>query len=144
MRRRGLTIVEVLVALAVLGVVAGAFAASLISSMRMNTDDRVRARAVAAAESWLDRFRAKTLDFATFTAGKSYDYGYNYAGDSVFVAAGDPNPTVLNREWGNFRFYVQTAAFSTSPQVWTVTTTTYYRITGGGERSFVLSTLVSQ
>ncbi|MCL6569271.1 MAG: type II secretion system GspH family protein, partial [Meiothermus silvanus] len=35
MRRRGLTIVEVLVALAVLGVVAGAFAASLISSMRM-------------------------------------------------------------------------------------------------------------
>jgi prepilin-type N-terminal cleavage/methylation domain-containing protein len=143
-RSHGLTLVEVLIALLVLGLVAGAFTTTVVSSLRMNSDDRIRARAIAAAETWLDRFRAKSLDFNAFTTARSYPYGYNYASDPTFVAAGDPSPAVLNQEWGPFRFTVQTRSFSTSPQVWTVTVTTFYRKTGGGEASFVLSTLVYQ
>lgn len=143
-RSRGLTLVEVLIALLVLGLVVGAFTTTVVSSLRINSDDRIRARAIAAAETWLDRFRAKSLDFNAFTTAQSYPYGYDYANDPTFVAAGDPNPEVLNQEWGPFRFTVQTRSFSTSPQVWTVTVTTFYRKTGGGEASFVLSTLVYQ
>ncbi|GAB5602136.1 hypothetical protein FJNA_06610 [Thermus sp. FJN-A] len=143
-RSHGLTLIETLIALAVLGLVAGAFTTSVVSSLRMNSDDRIRARAIAAAETWLDRFRAKSLDFTAFITAQSYPYGYDYAGDPVFVAAGDPNPAVLNQEWGPFRFTVRTRSFSSSPQVWTVTVTTFYRKTGGGEASFVLSTLVYQ
>ncbi len=143
-RSHGLTLVEVLIALLVLGLVAGAFTSTVVSSLRMNSDDRIRARAIAAAETWLDRFRAKSLDFNAFTTARSYPYGYDYAGDPTFVAAGDPNPAVLNQEWGPFRFTVQTRRFSDSPLVWTVTVTTFYRKTGGGEASFVLSTLVQQ
>jgi len=141
---RGMTLIEVLVALVALGLVAGAFTTTVVSSLRMNSDDRVRVRAIAAAESWLDRFRAKSLDFNAFATPQSFGYGYDYASDPTFVAAGDPNPAVLNQEWGPFRFTVQTTSFSSSPQVWTVTVTTWYRKTGGGEASFVLSTLISQ
>lgn len=144
MRGRGLTLIETLIALAVLGLITGAFTFSLVSSMRNNTDGRIRQRALAAAESWLDRFRAKSLDFNAFTTARTFDYGYNYAGDSTFVAAGDPDPSVLNQEWGSFKFTVSTRTFSSSPLVWTVTVTTYYRKTGGGEASLVLSTLVNQ
>lgn len=144
MRSRGLTLIEILVALAVLGLITGAFTFSVVSSLRSNSDDRVRQKALAAAESWLDRFRAKSLDFNAFATAVTYDYGYNYAADSTFVAAGDPDPSVLNQEWGSFKFTVKTRPFSTSPIVWTVTVTTYYRKTGGGEASFVLSTLVNQ
>ncbi|WP_135256341.1 type IV pilus modification PilV family protein [Thermus caldilimi] len=143
-RAHGITLVEVLVALAVLGLVVGAFTSTVVSSLRMNSDDRIRTRAIAAAEVWLDRFRAKSLDFTAFTGGREYSYGYDYAGDSTFVAAGDPDPSVLNQEWGPFRFRVQARSFSSSPQVWTVTVTTWYRKTGGGESSFVLSTLINQ
>lgn len=144
MERKGLTLIETLVALAVLGLITGAFTLSVVSSMRSNSDDRVRQRALAAAESWLDRFRAKSLDFNAFTTPRTFDYGYNYAADSTFVAAGDPDPSVLNQEWGSFKFTVVTRAFSTDPLVWTVTVTTYYRRTGGGEGNFVLSTLINQ
>lgn len=144
MGRRGLTLIETLIALAVLGLITGAFTFSVVSSMRSNNDDRIRQRALAAAESWLDRFRAKSLDFNAFTTPRTFDYGYNYAADSTFVAAGDPDPSVLNQEWGGFKFTVSTRTFSSSPLVWTVTVTTYYRKTGGGEASFVLSTLVNQ
>lgn len=146
MRRRGLTLLETLIALSVLGLVVVAFTFSVVSSMRSNSDDRIRQRALAAAESWLDRFRAKSLDFNAFTTVKDYPYGYNYAGDSSFVAAGDPDPAVLNQEWGSFRFRVRTQVFSEDPLVWTVTVQTFYRRIGGGsgEASFVLSTLVAQ
>lgn len=144
MDRKGLTLVETLLALAILGLITGTFTFSVVSSMRNNSDNRTRQQALAAAESWLDRFRAKSLDFAAFTTPKTYDYGYNYAGDSTFVAAGDPDPSVLNQEWSAFKFIVCTRTFSTSPLVWTVTVTTQYRKTGGGEASFVLSTLVNQ
>lgn len=41
-RSRGLTLVEVLIALLVLGLVAGAFTTTVVSSLRMNSDDRIR------------------------------------------------------------------------------------------------------
>lgn len=143
-RAYGVTLVEVLLAFAILGLVVGAFTSTVVSSLRMNSDDRIRTKAIAAAEVWLDRFRAKSLDFTAFIDAREYGYGYDYAGDSTFVAAGDPDPSVLNQEWGPFRFRVEARSFSSSPQVWTVTVTTWYRKTGGGESSFVLSTLISQ
>ncbi|WP_027891587.1 type IV pilus modification PilV family protein [Calidithermus chliarophilus] len=144
MKKLGMTLMEVLLALVILGLALGMFAPSVVGSMQANADNRTRAQAVAAAEGWLDRFRAKTLDFNAFTTARTYDYGYDYANDPTFVAAGDPSPASLNAEWGRYAFRVQTTLFASSPQVWRVDVTIRYARVKGGEASFALSTFVDQ
>lgn len=140
----GLTLVEVLIALVVFALVAGAVVPALITTIRSNSDNRVRAQAVAAADVWLDRFRAKTLDFASFTTPTTFGFGYDYGDDPVFVAAADPDPAALNAEWQAYQFAVTTSTFSTDPLVWRVNLTTTYRTLGGREASFDVATLVEQ
>ena len=143
-RRKGLTLVEILVALVVLSIIGAVVATALISNMRLNAEGRVREQALAATQTWLDRFRAKTLDFSAFQSGQTYDYGYDYASDPTFIAAGDPNPTILNSEWGPFKFEVKTETYITSPLIWRVRITTYYRKPGGGEGRYQVETLIAQ
>ena len=143
-RRRGLTLIEILVALAVLSLIGGVVATALIANMRLNTEGRVREQALAATQTWLDRFRAKTLDFTAFESGASYDYGYDYASDPTFVAAGDPNPAILNSEWGPFRFEVKTERYMDAPLIWRVRVTTYFRRPGGSEGRYQVETLIAQ
>ena len=135
-RRRGLTLIEILVALAVLSLIGGVVATALIANMRLNTEGRVREQALAATQTWLDRFRAKTLDFTAFESGASYDYGYDYAGD--------PNPAILNSEWGPFKFEVKTERYMEAPLIWRVRVTTYFRRPGGGEGRYQVETLIAQ
>jgi prepilin-type N-terminal cleavage/methylation domain-containing protein len=146
-RNNGFTIAEVLIALAVLTVVSLASLGPMLTSIRANSDNRTRAQAVIAANVWLDRFRAKTLDFNNFTTAKTYGYNYDYSSDTEFSAAIDPNLAALNTELQAFKFSVQTTAFastSTSP-IWKVTVvTTYKSRTQGGESNFTLSTLTQQ
>jgi len=140
----GLTLVEVLIALVVIAILVAASVPIIISSMQSSADNRIRAQAVAATEVWLDRFRAKSLDFSTFSSGIDYPYGYDFGTDAVFVAAADPNPAALNAEWQPFSFRVRTATFTTDPLIWRVDVTTTYRRVSGGEASFDVSTLIDQ
>ncbi len=143
-RTRGFTLIEILIALLILSFIGGVIATALISNIRLNADGRIRGQAVAAASTWIDRFKAKTLDFNRFVAGTTYDYGYRYSSDSTFVAAGDPDPTALDREWSPFKFVVQTTKIVEDPVIWRVRVVTYYRRAGGGEGHFTIETLVRQ
>ncbi len=143
-RARGFTIIELLIALSILAIVTAATTPILITTMRTNADNRVRAQAVAATEVWLDRFRAKSLDFATFSSGVTYDYGYDYGADVTFVAAGDPDPAALNAEWQAYSFTVKTETFTTSPLLWRVEVETRYDRTGNQEASLNVATIIEQ
>lgn len=140
----GLTLVEVLVSLVVLGIVTAVSVPLLISSMQSNADNRVRAQAVAATEVWLDRFRSKSLDFGSFSESVTYPYEYDFGSDATFVAAGDPDPAALNAEWQAYSFTVQTETFTTSPLIWRVNVETRYIRTTGQEGALNVSTLVEQ
>lgn len=141
---RGLTIIEVLIAIAILGIVTAATVPLLVSTMRSNADNRVRAQAVAATEVWLDRFRAKTLDFDAFEAPVTYDFGYDYGADSTFVAAGDPDPDALNAEWQPFSFTVRAVEHTSEPLLWRIEVATRYHRVGGSEAGFDVATIVEQ
>lgn len=143
-RSGGFSLVEILVALAIFGVVSAAAYTVMISSLQRDSDNRVRAQALASTDAWLDRFRAKSLDFTYFTSKPTYDYGYDYSADSVISNAGDPNKDEVNREWQPFRFEVQTVTYLTSPVIWQVNVRTYYKQAGGKEGNVDISTLVRQ
>jgi prepilin-type N-terminal cleavage/methylation domain-containing protein len=143
-RHAGLTIIEVLVALVVVAISVAAVTPVMVGSMRANADSRAREQAITATNGWLDRFRAKTLDFSAFTSALTFDFGHDYASDDIFVAAGDPNAEVLNDEWSQNRYIVTTSSYSSDPQVWLVRVMTVYSGTGGGEAQYVTETLIAQ
>ena len=142
--RMGLTIVEVLIALVIVGVVTAATVPILISTIRNSSDNRVRAQAVAATEAWLDRFRSKSLDFAHFQGEMTYPYGYDFGADPVFVAAADPDPAALNAEWEDYSFSVTTEVFASSPLLWRVIVETRYESAFGQEGTLDVSTIIEQ
>jgi prepilin-type N-terminal cleavage/methylation domain-containing protein len=144
--KRGLTIIEVLVALTILALLGAVTTPLLVSSMQLNGEGRIRAQAITATESWLDRFRAKTLNFGEFdrSNGRTFAYGFDYANDSRFVAAGDPNPQALNQEWQPYKFQVITDEYNNDPLTWRVTVVTTYKNKRGGEVSFDVQTLITQ
>lgn len=55
--RRGFTLIEAIVALALMGVVVSALLPSLVQSMRANTDSELRTGAVAVAQQEIDGLR---------------------------------------------------------------------------------------
>ena len=144
--KKALTLIEVMFALTLVAVLMAATSPVLLTSMRSNSDSRVREQAISAAEGWLDRFRAQTLDFYHFQNGITYDYGYNYAEDEDFIAAGDPSPQALNAEWQPYSFVVTTTQFSASPLTWQVSITTKYRTKidgeGGSDGEFKIATII--
>ncbi len=144
MKRRGFTLVEVLVAILLLALVGGAVASVLVSNVRLDADGRIRERALNATSSWIERFKAKTLSFSYFQNGRTYPYGYHYSNDSAFVAAGDPNPAALDREWGDFKFNVDTDLYNSQPRIWRVKIQTTYKAPGGKEKHFEVQTLIRQ
>lgn len=141
---KGLTLIEVLIAIVIVSLVAGITASFFISSMRNNADNRIREQALVATQSWLDRFRAKSLNFGYFQDAKTYDYGYNYASDSNLVDPSDPNKAQLNTQWQPFKFTVETTPIYTDPLIWRVDVKTYYHSQNGREASLEFDTLVSQ
>lgn len=58
MSRRGLTLVEVLIAIVVIGVLLAGVIPSFVSNLKINTESEVRSQAVTAAQTILDALRA--------------------------------------------------------------------------------------
>jgi prepilin-type N-terminal cleavage/methylation domain-containing protein len=146
-RSNGFTITEVLIALGILTVVSLASLGPMVSSIRANGDNRTRAKAVIAANIWLDRFRGKTLDFNSFTTAKNYAYNYDYSSDTQYSDTNDTNRAQTNAELQAFKYTITTSAFTSSSitPVWKVTVVTTYKSSGqGGESNFTLSTLTQQ
>jgi prepilin-type N-terminal cleavage/methylation domain-containing protein len=142
-RTHGFTITEVLIALGILTVVSLASLGPMVTSIRANGDNRTRAKAVIAANIWLDRFRGKTLNFTDYTTAKTYAVGYSYSSDTKF----DSSETNLDANLNPFKFVISTASFtSTSANpIWKVTVVTTYKSSNqGGESNFTLSTLTQQ
>jgi prepilin-type N-terminal cleavage/methylation domain-containing protein len=146
-RSNGFTITEVLIALGILTVVSLASLGPMVTSIRANGDNRTRAKAVIAANIWLDRFRGKTLDFNSFTTAKNYTYNYDYSSDTQYSDASDANRAQTNAELQSFKYTITTTAFTSSSitPVWKVTVVTTYKSSSqGGESDFTLSTLTQQ
>ena len=143
-KTKGFSLIEVLAALAIFGIVSAAAYTVMISSMQHNSDNRVRTQALASTDTWLDRFRAKSLAFSYFTSKQSYGYGYDYSADSIISNAADPNKGQINGEWQPFKFEVQTVSFLTNPAIWQVNIRAYYKEAGGEEGHVDISTLVQQ
>ncbi len=144
-KNRGFTLTEVLIALGILSIFVGFSVTSITSIVRSNSGNKAQVQALAASDAWLERFRAKSLDFNTFSTSQTYDYKYNYAGDSTFIAPGDANAAQLNQEWQPYKFVVKTSQYKTTPNpvIWKIDITTTF-LAAGGESSFVTSTLVAQ
>lgn len=141
---RGLTLVEVVCALALLGIVSAAVVRTFGSSLTGDAASRERVRVVAAGNGWLERFRARTFDFEAFERGVEFERGYSYATDERFVVAGAPYPEVLDAEWGGFGYRVETERYLARPLVWRVTVEVRYRQPAGEEATYVLQTLIRQ
>jgi prepilin-type N-terminal cleavage/methylation domain-containing protein len=146
-RNSGFTITEVLIALGILTVVSLASLGPMVTSIRANGDNRTRAKAVIAANIWLDRFRGKTLDFNSFTTAKTYPVNYDYSSDTQYSDTTDPNRAQTNAELQAFKYNITTSAFTSSSitPIWKVTVVTTYKSSSqGGESNFTLSTLTQQ
>ncbi len=148
--KKALSIIEVMFALTLVAIIMAATSPVLLGAMQSNGDSRIRAQAVAAAETWHDRFRANALGFDRFTGGKEFDYNHDYSTDDIFDYAGTPNQQTLNDEWQDYKFKVTTTQFSTNPVIWQVTVETFYKRklgnspnSGMKEGSFEISTLVA-
>ncbi len=137
--RKGFSLIEVLIALVVVTIVSIAAVTTMVSSMRNNSDNRVRTQAIAAAEAMMDRFRSRSLPFNSFANTKTYDYGYDFSADPVFTASGDPNLSEVAQEWNKFKFEIKTEQYSSSPIVWRVIINTFYRERGGEGRVELVS-----
>lgn len=142
--RAGMTLLEVVISVGILGMMLAVLVPAITSSLQMNATDRVRETAISATNGWLDRFRAKTLSFAAFEGGRDFPRGYDYAADAAFVAAGDPDPETLNTEWSAHAYTVRTTQVMASPLVWRVAITTRYQPVGAEGQEFHVETLVKQ
>lgn len=143
-RRAGLTLVEVMVALVMISVICMISGTFFVNSVQTDADSRNRIQAIAASEGWLDRFRAKTLDFTYFATKRSYPYAYNYASDAQITNAADVNKNQVNAEWQAYRFDVQAKEYLSDPIIWRIDLTTTYRRGGREEGNVTVSTLVKQ
>jgi len=140
-RNNAFSLLEMLLALVIIAMVSFAVSTTVLSGVRSNTDNRIRTQALAAADAWMDRFRSYSLPFSYYANGKDYGYGYDYTQDSTITASGDINATEINAEWSKFRFHVQTYQYSTSPVLWRIEVTVYYKKKAGGEANIKLVTI---
>jgi len=140
-RNNAFSLLEILLALVIIAMISFAVSTTILSGSRSNIDNRVRTRALAAADAWMDRFRSYSLPFTAFTGGKDYNYGYDYAHDPTITASGDINAAEVNKEWSDFKFHVQTYQISSSPALWRIEVITYYKKKVGGEANIKLVTI---
>lgn len=112
----GFTLIEALVALAILGVVLGSLLPAIARSVQVNTQSEIRTGAVAAAQQELDNLRASSQWPASGTersvesGATTYDVTINY---SAYCQGGDcfdgaREVTVEVRHHGEFIYDVTT------------------------------------
>lgn len=127
-RTHGLGIIEVLIALSLLGILMAFAVPSLIGSITGDAASRVRGQALAATEVWLDRYRSgqePVLIGAPCTSGVrafscTYAAGRNYGADSVPSHVSDA--AKLNAQMAPFSFVISGALIQSgaSGQLWSV------------------------
>lgn len=149
MRRRaeGMTIIEVLIALAMIGIVTSVVSMTLTSSIQSNGQSRQRSSSVAAAETWLDRYRSLKEPLAatgsgcagTTTITCTYPKGHNFSADSD-VASHVADGAGMNAQLGNFNttIILTQVGSSTSSILWQVQATVAPN-TSGGQRAVLVS-----
>lgn len=79
--RAGISLVEAVIAIVIVGIVLAGVVPALVSNLRVNTDSEVRTGAVAAAQTVLDRFRVRPKSaweasgstVSVVSHGRSYD-----------------------------------------------------------------------
>jgi len=84
--RAGFSLIEAIIAIAIVGVVLTALVPAFVGNLRINTDSEARSGAVAAAQTVLDQFRVRPKsDWPTPGAtvsvdshGRSYDVRVTY------------------------------------------------------------------
>ncbi|WP_045233909.1 prepilin-type N-terminal cleavage/methylation domain-containing protein [Deinococcus pimensis] len=141
-RAPGLTLVEVLVAIAVVGVIVAVVSPLLITSMSGNASSRERTRAIGAAETWLDRYRALREPFPT-TGSATYTYGYGFDFATDGVSAHSTDAAALNTQMQKYRSVIDVTRVSTgtSAVLWEIRANVWFR--QGGEQHVELSTRVT-
>jgi type II secretory pathway pseudopilin PulG len=88
-RTAGLTLIEALIAVAIVAILLAGLVPSFVNALRINTDSEVRSQAVAAAQTVLDSLRAEP-DWPPYAGGqppvrqvdvggRSYDVTIEYA-----------------------------------------------------------------
>lgn len=140
---RGFSIVEVLIALAVTGIVIGVAVPSVISSLQNNETAKRRSQAYAIAETWMERYRSgKETIFPAFAMGGpcagaatnyscTYDINHNYASDTN-IPSHTNDAASLNAQMQNFKTVIQVQLVSTggNSQLWQIQALTTYNFAG--------------
>ncbi|GGS00575.1 type II secretion system protein [Deinococcus sedimenti] len=94
-RDSGLTIVEILVAIVIVGVITVAVMPLLTTSMTSNSSSRTRTQAVSAAETWMERYRdgrepvqavGSCTEGSTDVITCTYPKDFNYANDTAITS----------------------------------------------------------
>lgn len=148
---QGMTIIEVLVAIAIIGIITIVVSTTLASSIQSNGQSRQRSSSVAAAQSWLDRYRTLKEPLAATASGCSgsatitctYPRGHNYGADAD-VPSHVADGAAMNAQLAGFDTTVVLTRIgsSTSSTLWQVQTTVRPN-SGGGQRA-VLTTRFTQ
>lgn len=142
-RVRGFSIVEVLIALAVMGIVVGIAVPSVVSTLQNNETAKRRSQAYAVAETWVERYRSgQETIFSAFSMGGpcagsstsytcTYDLNHNYAADSN-IPSHVRDATSLNAQMQNYKTVIQVSLVSTatSARLWQIQATTSYNFAG--------------
>ncbi|GGN36734.1 type II secretion system protein [Deinococcus daejeonensis] len=94
-RDPGLTIVEILVAIVIVGVITVAVMPLLTTSMTSNSSSRTRTQAVSAAETWMERYRdgreplktvGNCVEDASDVVTCTYPLNFDYVADSAVTS----------------------------------------------------------
>lgn len=111
-RQGGMTIIEVLVATVVVLVVVASVLPLLTTTMLTNSKSRTRSQALAAAETWLDRYRSgrEPLDAAAGVCTRAgtgavtciYDARRDYGRDTA-IASHVADAATLNTQFAPFK-----------------------------------------
>lgn len=82
-RRSGFSLIEAIIAIAIVGILLAGVVPAFVSNLRVNTDSEARTGAVAAAQTVLDQFRVRSKSdwpasgstVSVTSHGRPYDVG---------------------------------------------------------------------
>ena len=147
-REQGLTLVETLVAIAVLAVLSLLPLALFVPAAKSDVNAQQRTLALRSAETWLDRYRASqepkvaVPGYCTVSGNSvTCNYPYNYAYPSSDWATHTPQLAAI---MSPFRHTVVSTVLAAGTNVWEwqVTAQTFWK-EGSTEKSTTLTTRVA-
>lgn len=116
-RRGGLTFLEVLVALAILGIAIVAILPSFLSYLKVNGSSEIRTQAAAVAQQYFERYRlmdpstmpkSGTQSASTDLAGRTFEVETTYCAQAAYCGAGSRDILVTVSHLGSEVFRAET------------------------------------